>query len=188
MIKAIGQHGGRPLLILGLSGENLTRLMAGEPIRVDPRELSIRTPPVVVLIAGRDEATIMAQVRADGAAGALMDTDPQNPVPSAASARELMAMSGRLAAQHAEADARLAELADYTAELAGGLAAGRWPGRTAVTERLRAITAAPGVPSAAARSARIVGRVADLAAAMDRSNMTTQVIGQRLAAILADQP
>lgn len=36
MIKATGRTGdGRPFVLLGLSGENVTRLMADEPITVD---------------------------------------------------------------------------------------------------------------------------------------------------------
>jgi hypothetical protein len=35
VIKAAGKTGlGLPLLLLGLSGENVTRLTAGEPIRI----------------------------------------------------------------------------------------------------------------------------------------------------------
>lgn len=50
MIKGIGKADGRPLLLLGLSGENMTRLMADEPIRFDLAELGL--PSMVVLIVG----------------------------------------------------------------------------------------------------------------------------------------
>ena len=51
MLKASGRTAdGKPLLIVGLSGENMTRLMADEPIRLDIAQLGL--PDVVVLIVG----------------------------------------------------------------------------------------------------------------------------------------
>ena len=35
MIKAFGEKDGKPYLLLGLDGENITRLVAGEPIAFD---------------------------------------------------------------------------------------------------------------------------------------------------------
>jgi hypothetical protein len=63
VIKATGRTGdGRPLLILGLSGENVTRLTAGEPIRFDTA--SVGLPPCVVLIVyGRTEDAIAADLK-----------------------------------------------------------------------------------------------------------------------------
>lgn len=74
MIKAPGRTGdGRPMLLLGLSGENMTRLMAGEPIAVDTAQLGepfAGLPPlVVVLVGGRDEQTIVAQLADAGLFG-----------------------------------------------------------------------------------------------------------------------
>lgn len=44
MLKARGQTGdGTPLVVIGLSGENMTRLMAKEPIQFDLAELGL--PP-----------------------------------------------------------------------------------------------------------------------------------------------
>ena len=58
MIKATGKTGdGRPLVLLGLSGENITRLMADEPIRFDLAELGL-PPMVVVIVGGRTEDAI----------------------------------------------------------------------------------------------------------------------------------
>lgn len=58
MIKATGKTGdGRPLVLLGLSGENVTRLMADEPIRLDLAELGL-PPMVVVIVGGRTEDAI----------------------------------------------------------------------------------------------------------------------------------
>lgn len=66
MIKAIGRAGnGSPLLILGLSGENITRLLADEPIRLDLAELGLPAMQVVIM-AGRTEDTIVAQLTKNG--------------------------------------------------------------------------------------------------------------------------
>jgi hypothetical protein len=69
MIKAAGKTGlGVPLLLLGLSGENVTRLAAGEPIRVSAaamRELGL--PQLeVVLHYGQTEDDILAELKAHG--------------------------------------------------------------------------------------------------------------------------
>jgi hypothetical protein len=66
MIKAVGRTGlGRPLLILGLSGENVTRLMADEPISFDLAELGL--PPMrVVIVGGRTEDAITEQLAEHG--------------------------------------------------------------------------------------------------------------------------
>ena len=63
MIKALGRTGdGRPLLILGLSGESVTRLMADEPIAFD---LAVMGLPACQLgiVGGRSEYAIMDQLR-----------------------------------------------------------------------------------------------------------------------------
>lgn len=65
MIKATGTYGGKPMLILGLSGENMTRLMADEPIVINCAELGL-TDMVVLLVGGRTEADIAAQLRTAG--------------------------------------------------------------------------------------------------------------------------
>jgi hypothetical protein len=72
VIKAAGATpDGFPLVVFGLSGENVTRLMAGEPILVDLRELGL--PPGRVLIAGgRTEELILTEMRGqDWLAGLL---------------------------------------------------------------------------------------------------------------------
>lgn len=69
MIKAAGRTGdGKPLVILGLSGENMTRLMAGEPIRLDLADLGLRST-VVVIVGGRTENDIAADLAAHGLIG-----------------------------------------------------------------------------------------------------------------------
>lgn len=62
MIKAVMRdNSAQPVVLLGLSGENVTRLMAGEPIRIDLAEVGI--PGLkIALIGGRTEAHILAQL------------------------------------------------------------------------------------------------------------------------------
>ncbi len=70
MIKAVGATGdGQPLLVLGLSGENMTRLMAKEPIVLDLDTLGL--PGVrVLIVGGRTEDDILADLRAHNLLGA----------------------------------------------------------------------------------------------------------------------
>jgi hypothetical protein len=65
VIKAAGMLGGKPMLILGLSGENMTRLMAGEPIMLDTAALGLPEMTVVVC-GGRTEVAITAELRVHG--------------------------------------------------------------------------------------------------------------------------
>ncbi|RCG19075.1 hypothetical protein DQ384_37995 [Sphaerisporangium album] len=62
MIKASGTTtDGAPLVIIGLSGENMTRLMADEPITFNLTELGL--PDVrVLIVGGRTEETIAAKL------------------------------------------------------------------------------------------------------------------------------
>lgn len=66
MLKASGRSGdGRPLVILGLSGENMTRLMADEPIEFDLADLGLPSTQVVI-VGGRTEDDVAEQLRAHG--------------------------------------------------------------------------------------------------------------------------
>jgi hypothetical protein len=66
VIKACGRDSaGRPVIFLGLTGENMTRLMADEPIRVDLADLG-GPACVVVLIGGRTERAITEQFESRG--------------------------------------------------------------------------------------------------------------------------
>lgn len=70
MIKAVVRDTtGQPLVILGLSGENMTRLMADEPILINLADLGL--PPLrIALIGGRTETDIADQLtRQYGAPG-----------------------------------------------------------------------------------------------------------------------
>jgi hypothetical protein len=59
---------GVPVLFLGLSGENVTRLAAGEPIRMTAATMrDLDLPQVeVVLHYGRTEDDILAELKAHG--------------------------------------------------------------------------------------------------------------------------
>jgi hypothetical protein len=69
MIKARMFHrSGVPVLFLGLSGENVTRLVAGEPVRVTAGDLSeMGLPPMTVIIHyGKTEQAILEEIQAAG--------------------------------------------------------------------------------------------------------------------------
>lgn len=69
MITAAGKTGlGSPLLFLGLSGENLTRLAAGEPIRIPAARMAeLGLPQMEVVIHyGRTEQAILGDLAAHG--------------------------------------------------------------------------------------------------------------------------
>jgi hypothetical protein len=62
VIKATGRAGdGRPLLVLGLSGENVTRLTAGEPMSLDLRDVGMRLH--VLVVYGRTEDDIAGDLK-----------------------------------------------------------------------------------------------------------------------------
>lgn len=64
MIKAIvsdDRHPG-PMVVLGLSGENVTRLVAGEPILIDLAQLGL-PPQRVSIVYGKTEEAIVAELK-----------------------------------------------------------------------------------------------------------------------------
>jgi hypothetical protein len=65
MLKATGRTAsGRPLLILGLAGENMARLMAGEPILIHAHAISRNMPEMtVVVLGGKTEDAIRNDVQ-----------------------------------------------------------------------------------------------------------------------------
>lgn len=66
MIKAVGRKGdGTPLVILGLSGENMTRLMADEPIAVDLASMGLPRTQIVI-VGGRTEDAIAEKLKEIG--------------------------------------------------------------------------------------------------------------------------
>lgn len=66
MLKAAGRTGdGRPFVLLGLTGDSMTRLMADEPIVVELKALGL--PDVQVAIAYRKNAKdLIADVMSSG--------------------------------------------------------------------------------------------------------------------------
>lgn len=62
MIKAVLRTAlGQPVILLGLSGENVTRLMADEPIKINLAELGL--PPLqIAIVGGRTEDDIAQQL------------------------------------------------------------------------------------------------------------------------------
>lgn len=66
MIKARLQlKDGQPLVVLGLSGENITRLMADEPILFNLADVGLGDGKLMV-IGGRTEGAIIAQLQTAG--------------------------------------------------------------------------------------------------------------------------
>jgi hypothetical protein len=63
MIKATvyDDHNPDPLVILGLSGENMTRLMADEPILLNLADVGLPAQRIAI-IGGRTEADIAKQL------------------------------------------------------------------------------------------------------------------------------
>jgi len=67
---------GVPVLFLGLSGENVTRLAAGEPIRISASQMAeLGLPQMeVILHYGRTEQDILDDVQANGVKLGVLDT------------------------------------------------------------------------------------------------------------------
>jgi hypothetical protein len=77
MIKALAKSGDRTIVILGLTNENVARLYANEPVLVrasapPPAGLGLGGAPDIVIIAGRDEDSIISDMRRGG----LVPDDP----------------------------------------------------------------------------------------------------------------
>lgn len=69
MIKASGKTGdGKPLLILGLSRENLDRLPLNQPIAIRPEQLAELGMPemTIVILGGETEQDIAEDISALG--------------------------------------------------------------------------------------------------------------------------
>ncbi len=81
------ENNGRLLLVLGLDGENMRRLQAGDPILVDGNAYGLGYPGDVLIVAGGTSADVVRGLQAIGleppitpdAAAALRPT-PGNPV------------------------------------------------------------------------------------------------------------
>lgn len=67
MIKARSTTGfGTPLLFLGLSGENVTRLVAAEPIRITAGDMQRLGLPAIEIVIhyGKTEQSIVDEIQA----------------------------------------------------------------------------------------------------------------------------
>jgi len=65
MIKALGRSAhDTPLVLLGLTGENLTRLLADEPILIDLAELGLPACKISIIYGTDEKAIIEKLVRA----------------------------------------------------------------------------------------------------------------------------
>lgn len=63
MIKAISGPAHHPTVWFGLSGENMTRLMADEPILIKLKELHPDLPNIeIVILGGKTEDSIRQQL------------------------------------------------------------------------------------------------------------------------------
>lgn len=77
MIKLAGRTGlGEPIVILGLTRENIDRLTAGQPVAITPRELAqLDCPEVMIVIHyGETERDILDDFAAHG-----VDVQPAQP-------------------------------------------------------------------------------------------------------------
>lgn len=81
MIIARGGGGDRQVLILGLSRENITRLMAGAPIYLTEKSHGQGVPKgwAISILFGDTEGAIAAKLQADGvlAPGCKVHVDPR---------------------------------------------------------------------------------------------------------------
>lgn len=76
MIKARGKTAlGEDLVLLGLSGENVTRLVAGEPMKFSLADVEL-APIQVAIVYGKTEEAILEQLR--GARRRLLRPDTRN--------------------------------------------------------------------------------------------------------------
>jgi hypothetical protein len=66
VLKARGTHNdGRPLVMLGLTHDNLARLVAREPIVVDTADVGIDDGPWICLFAGAEDEAGLAMLLAN---------------------------------------------------------------------------------------------------------------------------
>lgn len=75
MLKGRGMKDGNPMLLLGLTGENLTRLVAGEPILVKAADMAAMGLPAidVALTYGKTDEAILKEIKANGGAVRVHD-------------------------------------------------------------------------------------------------------------------
>jgi hypothetical protein len=68
MIKAIANHDdGRKFIVLGLSRENMRRLLDGDPIEIDWSAVGVDDQPNIIILGGETEADIVRVLETYGA-------------------------------------------------------------------------------------------------------------------------
>jgi hypothetical protein len=72
MIKFRGEDNGKPLVGIGLSRKNCERLLAGDPIKFNLREVGLPLDIEVLVFAGETEQSMYEQFKARGL------VDPEN--------------------------------------------------------------------------------------------------------------
>lgn len=72
MVKATGEYEGRQLTVFGLEPENVRRLQAGEPIRVDMASMGRPDMGVVLIVFGETREQIAESL---GAGDLLRDAE-----------------------------------------------------------------------------------------------------------------
>ena len=68
MVKFLATRDNRMFLALGLTRENLTRMMADEPIKIDTKELGL-PPGTLLIFFGETEAAIFNTLKDQGVVG-----------------------------------------------------------------------------------------------------------------------
>jgi hypothetical protein len=114
VIKAVATLNGQPTLIIGLSGENVTRLLAGEPIPLDTGPLGLPAMKVIVM-GGRTEDDIRAELGQHAAAlrlGEVLAAEDQH----VAERESALIAQGRAEAAVAVEEAMRAESARLAAD------------------------------------------------------------------------
>lgn len=66
MIKFRGEEKGNPLIGIGLSRKNCERLLAGDPIKFNLREVGLEHNIEVIVFGGETEQSMAAMLQADG--------------------------------------------------------------------------------------------------------------------------
>jgi hypothetical protein len=62
MIKATGTRGnGKPFVLVGITGENVTRIVAGEPLKINLGDVGLDDIEIAV-VYGKTEAELVAQI------------------------------------------------------------------------------------------------------------------------------
>jgi hypothetical protein len=67
VIKAIANADDKKVIVLGLSRENMRRLLEGQPIEIDWAEVGVDDQPNIVILGGETESDIIGVLAQYGA-------------------------------------------------------------------------------------------------------------------------